>query len=244
VNYGLNDNAKIAFEEVFKKYNKLISIEEDVIVGAGFLNYINDGLILYEEDNNVFAVCGYQYKNILINSDSDAVLLSAFAPWGVGIWRDKFNKIGSHKRLAIRFLTNPFLFLKLNLNRPDLILGVLAIAKGQLNAGDMAILMHLLDKDLKCLFPKESLTRNIGHDGTGENCIIDYSYLNQDFSNRLLNLGNDKSLYDYSSKNLFFYEFGGWSTLIVNLIKFFFIIIFGERLYKKLSKLKSATIQN
>ncbi len=240
VNFGLNDNALIAFQEVFKKYDKLISIEEDIIVGTFFLNYINDGLNLYSDDENVFAICGYQYKNKLIKSNSDVVLLSAFAPWGVGIWRDKFNGIGSHKSLAIKFLSNPYLFIKLNFNRPDLILGVLSIARSKLNAGDIAILLHLLANDKKCLFPKKSLTRNIGHDGTGKNCVLDYSYLNQEINNNILIVGNDKSHHYYQDKNLFFYDFGGWKILIINIFKLIFIVIFGERLLKSISNLKSS----
>ena len=242
-NFGLHLNASAAFDEVYKKTDRLITIEDDTIVGSGFLRYINDGLTLYTEDKNVFAICGYLYKSICITSSSDVVLLPGFSAWGYGIWKDRFYGLPNYDDIASEFLRSPKLFMKLMLNRPDLIFGVWGVANRSLVAADLAFLLDMIKKNKKCLFPKKSLVRNIGNDGTGENCVVDSSYDSQDYNhNQMLYVGSNTTAHRYPH-NPFFSALGGWKTLIKNLAKFFVLITFGERLYKKLSKLKSPTKQ-
>lgn len=243
-NFGLHLNASNAFDEVYKKTDRLITIEDDTIVGKGFLRYINEGLTLYRGDESVFAICGYLYKSIHINSSSDAVLLPGFSAWGYGIWRDRFYGLPNYAEISNEFLRSPKLFIKLMLNRPDLIFGVWSIANGRLVAADLVYLLVMIKQNKKCLFPKKSLVRNIGNDGTGENCVVDYSYDSQDYNHsQILYVGSNTAAHRYP-QNPFFSALGGWKTLIKNLTKFLVLITFDERLYKKLSKLKSATKQN
>jgi hypothetical protein len=240
-NFGLHLNASAAFEEVYKRTDRLITIEDDTIVGRGFLRYVNDGLTRYRDDKNVFAICGYLYKSIHINSSSDAVLLPGFSAWGYGIWKDRFYGLPNYVEIANEFLRSPKLFIKLMLNRPDLILGVWSVANGRLVAADLAFLLDMIKKNKKCLFPKKSLVRNIGNDGTGENCVVDSSYDGQQYNqDQMLIIGGDSADHHYP-RNPFFSALGGWKSLIKNLSKFFMLIIFGERLYKKLANLKNST---
>ncbi|QWD85601.1 hypothetical protein AOC19_01605 [Polynucleobacter asymbioticus] len=239
-NFGLHLNASAAFDEVYKKTDRLITIEDDTIVGRGFLRYINEGLSLYRGDESVFAICGYLYKSIRINSSSDVVLLPGFSAWGYGIWRDRFYGLPNYVEVANEFLRSPKLFVKLMLNRPDLIFGVWSVASGRLVAADLAFLLDMIKKNKKCLFPKESLVRNIGNDGTGENCIVDSSYKDQQYNqNDIVIVGSDSAAHRYPL-NPFFSALGGWKILIKNLSKFFMLIIVGERLYKRLANLKNS----
>jgi hypothetical protein len=242
-NLGAHQNAALAFEEVFKVSDRLIAIEDDTIVGRGFLRYINDGLTLYSEEKSVFAICGYLYKSIRITSSSDAVLLPGFSAWGYGIWKDRFNSLPNYVDIASEFLRSPKLFMKLMLNRPDLIFGVWGVANRSLVAADLVFLLDMIKRNKKCLFPKNSLVRNIGNDGSGLNCVIDYSYDSQAYNHsQMLYIGSNTAAHRYP-QNPFFSSLGGWRTLLKNLTKFLVLITFGERLYKKLSKLKSPTKQ-
>lgn len=238
-NLGAHQNAKLAVDEVFKKNETLISIEDDTIVGRGFLRYINDGLALYREDKTVFAICGYLDKSVTINSSSDVVLLPGFAAWGYGVWKDRFYEVPKFVDLANEFLFRPKLFIRMNLNRPDLLLGTRSLSKG-LVAADFAFLLYMIKTKKRCLFPTYSLVRNIGNDGTGQNCIVDHTYESQPYNKeKIIHVGLDKTKH-YYPYNPFFSSLGGWSALIVNLIKFIVIIIFGERLFRRILTLKSS----
>lgn len=241
-NFGLHLNASATFDEVYQKTDRLITIEDDTIVGKGFLRYINDGLTLYKGDESVFAICGYLDKSVSVNSSSDAVLLPGFNAWGYGIWRERFYEVPEFADLATEFLWNPKLFLQMNLNRPDLLQGARAVSKG-LIAGDFAFLLHIIKTKKRCLFPSFSLVRNLGNDGTGENCTVDLAYESQPYNKeKIIHVGLDKTRHRYPN-NPFFSSLGGWGALIINLIKFFFIVIFGERLFKSMSNLKGSIKQ-
>ena len=236
-NFGYHQNAVLAFKDVYEKYDRLISIEDDTIVGKGFLRFINDGLSIYRDDKNIFAICGYLDNSVSMARSEDAVLLTGFAAWGFGIWRDRFYEIPNHAELATKFLREWKLFFKLNINRPDLLLGVWAVANDRVVAGDLVSLLHIIRMNKKCLFPTQSLVRNIGNDGTGENCVADPSYGNQPYNkDKILLIVKDK-IPQNSSKNPFFLAHGGWSLLIVNLCKYFLLIILGEHHFKKISSL-------
>ena len=241
-NFGLHLNAIAAVEEIFKKTDRLIAVEDDIIVGRGFLRYINDGLTLYKMDESVFAICGYLDKSVSVNSSSDAVLLPGFNAWGYGIWKDRFYGVPNFEDLAAEFLQNPVMFIRMNLNRPDLLLGVRAVSKG-LGAADFAFLLHIIKTKKRCLFPSYSLVRNMGNDGTGENCTVDPAYESQPYNREnTIHVGLDKMKHYYPN-NPFFTSLGGWGSLIRNLIKFFFIVIFGEHLFKSILNLKGSIKQ-
>ena len=241
-NFGLYLNAATLAEEIYKKTDRLIAVEEDLIVGKGFLRYINDGLNLYKADKSVFAICGYLDKSVSLNSSSGAVLLPGFNAWGYGIWRERFYEVPNFVDLATEFLQNPAMFIRMNLNRPDLLLGVRAVSNG-LTAADLAYLLHMIKTKKRCLFPSYSLVRNIGNDGTGENCVADVAYQSQSYNkDNIVYVGLDKMKH-YHPNNPFFSSLGGWGLLIINLIKYFFIVIFGERLYTSISKAKGSIKQ-
>ena len=242
-NLGLHKNAFLAFEDVFKRTDRLISIEDDTIVGRGFLKFMNEGLSLYRGDQNVFAICGYLHKSAVVKSSSNAVLLTGFSAWGCGVWRDKFYDVSTRRDLALEFLRSPKLFLKLSLNRPDLILGVWGIAKHNIVAADLSFLLHMIKGDKKCLFPTKSLVRNIGNDGTGANCIADPSYGTQCYGeNEIFSIGKNKEAHFYSG-NPFFLALGGWKVLAADLFKFILLVIFGERFYRIFTNFKSSIKQ-
>ncbi|QWE14861.1 hypothetical protein [Polynucleobacter sp. AP-Sving-400A-A2] len=241
-NLGAYDNSRLLVDEVFKKAESLISIEDDTIVGRGFLRYINDGLALYKGDESVFAICGYLDKSVSINSSTDAVLLPGFAAWGYGIWKDRFYEVPKFEDLAAEFLWNPKLFLRMNLNRPDLLQGARAVSNG-LVAADFAFLLHMIKTKKRCLFPSYSLVRNMGNDGTGENCMFDLTYESQPYNKeKMIHVGLDKTRHYYPN-NPFFSSLGGWNALIINLIKFIAMVIFGERFFKNASSLKGSIKQ-
>jgi hypothetical protein len=238
-NFGLHLNATSAFDEVYMSTDRLITIEDDTVVGKGFLRYINEGLSLYERDKSVFAVCGYLHKSVVINSSSDVVLLPGFSGWGYGIWRERFYQLPNYVGIANEFLRSPKLFFKLILNRPDLLLGVWGIANNRLVAPDIAYLLHIIKSGKRCLYPTRSLVRNIGNDGTGENCMIDSSYELQPYNEDKILKIDKKNPSIYYSHNPFFLAHGGLKDLLINLSKLTLLVIFGEHFYKKIAKLKN-----
>ena len=45
--------------EVINEYGKAIVIEDDLVVTKNFLSFMNQGLALYQDNRDVFSICGY-----------------------------------------------------------------------------------------------------------------------------------------------------------------------------------------
>ncbi|MCC5881589.1 MAG: glycosyltransferase [Halomonas sp.] len=179
-NLGLQDNYKQAREYVFERHPALITMEDDVVVGQGFMRFINDGLEKYFDDNKVLAICGY----IMPGGDGleeKPFFLNEQTPYGTGIWKHKESLTDSFLSplLADEFLRNWSLFHSLEHQTPANIRALPVIAKGDLIANDIQALLGMNRFNLFALFPPKTLTKSVGHDGTGMHSGVNHELQNQ-----------------------------------------------------------------
>ena len=124
-NFGPADNFADAIEQVFLKYDRIILSEDDNEFSPNFLEYINKGLEKFENDDNIFAICGFAIATVCVKPErhifhgkNNFLKIGTFYnPWGCGIWRNRylqFLKICKEKSIfsAYLFSYNPFMFLK------------------------------------------------------------------------------------------------------------------------------------
>lgn len=76
--------------EVIDKFNKVIVLEDDLIVGKYFLNYMNSALNLYKNDEKIWHINGYCHPQ-LIKSKNSAAFGTLAQPWGWGTWKSKWD---------------------------------------------------------------------------------------------------------------------------------------------------------
>ena len=62
-NYGLADNIVGAVTTIVGKYDRVITLEDDIITSVGFLKYMNDALELYKDDPAVMHISGYMFPH-------------------------------------------------------------------------------------------------------------------------------------------------------------------------------------
>ncbi|HVY75132.1 MAG TPA: glycosyltransferase [Puia sp.] len=60
-NKGLSANIIDGVQRVVSEFGKVIVMEDDLIVSPYFLDYMNKGLCIYEQDENVISLHGYLY---------------------------------------------------------------------------------------------------------------------------------------------------------------------------------------
>lgn len=155
------------------KYDRYIVTEDDNEFSPLFLEYININLEKYKERRDVFCVCGYQFKDLNIETDATQLLMPLFNAWGTGYWTDKrklCDKYTTHegiKTLIDDKNVRRHFSKKLKL----LYLDLLKCYKQQRILGDVIISAYLIHKNMTCVFPVKSLVRNWGWDGSGTNCI-------------------------------------------------------------------------
>lgn len=181
VNYGAERNTFCAVEELLSKYESLIISEDDNVFSPFFLSYMNDGLQRYYYDNNIYSICGY-LEPIEINKNLgyDTFSRRGFTSNGFAIWKHKFPSIPLSNDLFFKKYLNPYdFFIMLSDLQYNVAAGLIVSRLNKNNYFDLSFCWFLYLNKYKCIFPLQSLVRNIGQDGTGLNSGKNLSLQNQ-----------------------------------------------------------------
>ena len=171
-NYGAIENYFESRKEVLEQYDRLIFTEDDNEFSVNFLDYLNKGLNLYENDSRVYAVCGYNYPLEMPESYSKPYYFSkTFSAWGYGIWRNRLRtEHYSAEDIALFMKDWKHAFAAYQM-APQKILTLLMMIKRNLPLyGDGVVSLENIIKGTLCIFPAVSKVRNHGHDGSGVHC--------------------------------------------------------------------------
>lgn len=181
-NFGAYKNALTAREEVFSRYSRMIRAEDDNVFSPYFLNYINNGLLLYEDDPKVFAICGYSEPLDLDKKiGSQVYLRRGFSSFGFGTWKDKFTQVDPLAETFYQEHLSPVSMSNFRRAVGDNIYIGLLVAKrlGRIYM-DMSIVYHIFKNTMYSVHPAKSLVRNIGQDGSGLHSGINDEIQNQE----------------------------------------------------------------
>lgn len=94
VNKGLAKSIINGVTETINKYDKIIVLEDDLIVSKDFIQFMNEGLDYYEKTENIWSISGYA-PNLpyMKDYDKDLYLALRSSSWGWASWKDRWNKI-------------------------------------------------------------------------------------------------------------------------------------------------------
>ena len=166
---GLGPSIISGVSEVFSKHDKVIVLEDDLIVRQNFLSFMNQGLTEYKNNPNVWSICGYSNK---VRTPSfynyDAYFCTRSSSWGWGTWVDRwnsvdwtFNKWDIWKKSARKF----------NRWGGSDCFGMLNDCRlGKNKSWAIRFCFNQFIQNTVSLFPKKSLVTNDGFDGEGTNC--------------------------------------------------------------------------
>ena len=174
-NYGAVDNFFKSLEYIFERHNRLIFSEDDNVFAPDFLSFVNKGLEVYQDRDDVFSVSGYQYPVTIPKSyDKDIYIWQGFSAWGVGLWRTKWKKVNFEHAFALdtvkNFLKNYKDVYQLQKIANRYLPAMIEMIKKQIIHGDGLICFYLFQNKMYSIFPTISRVRNTGHDGSGEHC--------------------------------------------------------------------------
>lgn len=164
-------------------YDRFIFTEDDNIFSENFLEYMNRCLEVYKNDDSIYAICGYMWPVDNMTDRHEVVKInSIFSAWGYGAWLEKIDKLNRHinldeleiimndkKMMMSLRKTNRFIYV-------ELIKGFLGITNclikdENVEKIDLAYSVWMYANNLSMLYPVCSKVRNIGNDGSGQNCV-------------------------------------------------------------------------
>jgi hypothetical protein len=181
--------------DILEEYGRKITLEDDVVVAPHFLEYMNEGLNKYENDDNIAIISGFNpIKYAKINT---GVFITEYPHlWGFGMWKrtgykeaitdfDAYDNLIGDKILYSRYKKKHRNGLKL----------LEQCCREKTPYGDVMMgLMHFKKKQ-HSIMPYKTLCLNIGFDGTGWHCGNSNTY-----DNLILNTDkvvfNDQVSYD------------------------------------------------
>jgi|SaaInlLV_10m_DNA_2_1039722.scaffolds.fasta_scaffold00787_13 hypothetical protein len=93
-NKGLANSIIDGVSEIIDTYEKVIVLEDDLIVSTDFLEYMNKSLELYKNDKRIWSISGYSPKlPCLENYDKDLYLSPRASSWGWATWKERWNNV-------------------------------------------------------------------------------------------------------------------------------------------------------
>jgi len=91
-NKGLANSIIEGVSETLSVYEKVIVLEDDLIVSRNFLTYMNTCLDLFKHRTDIASISGYT-PPIVTHEDHSVYLSCRPGSWGWGTWRDRWDKI-------------------------------------------------------------------------------------------------------------------------------------------------------
>jgi hypothetical protein len=170
-NKGLADSIANGVTEIVNRYGKVIVLEDDIVTSPQFLEYMNNALVRYENDEKVMHVSGYMFPITSDFGDKTNTFFSQLMMcWGWATWKRAWNffsrnaadvnqKLIQSGKIQVFDYDNSGVFysqIQRNLENSLKTWAIFWYASIFLNDG-------------LCLMPRISFVQNVGMDNSGEN---------------------------------------------------------------------------
>lgn len=161
--------------KMVNEFGRVIVMEDDSLLSPGFLTYMNDALDFYENNPKVMHIAAYRRPDLsTVEVKESTYFFYHTTTWGWATWKrawDHFKLDPSAVHEAVKKKGN---IKRLNMDGTfEFFWGLKAVAKGKLRSWNAIWHSTVFLNDGLCLYPHKSLVSNIGHDGSGANCVID-----------------------------------------------------------------------
>lgn len=161
-NKGLADSIISGVTNIINQYGKVIVLEDDVIVSKGFLKFMNDALLLYENEENVAVISAHGFFET-----KSSYFMTYGDCWGWGTWKkvwettswdtdlllSKIEKLSVKKLRQFNFGNNPIFYKMLKDQK-----------EGKIDSWAIKFYASNFLNNRLTFYPHKSLTANIGLD--------------------------------------------------------------------------------
>ena len=166
-NWGLANSLIAGITEVINQYGRIIVVEDDLILSPYFLQFMNEALEKYKDDDRVGTISAYvpPVKGEL----PETFFLMYFQCWGWATWKRAWDLLETNPKPLLRRLR--FKKRKFDVGGGCGNYGNLYCQKvGLVDSWYVRFYASLFLKRKLSFYPGHSLTVNDGMDGTGTHC--------------------------------------------------------------------------
>lgn len=189
-NIGLSQSIISGVSEVINKYGKIIVLEDDIVASKYFLKYMNDALALHAESSNVISIGSYNY--FFKSTEKKTFLIPIPDCWGWATWKNRWELFEKDSTKLINQIEDRGIQKEFDLNGNAPFFQMLKNQRDH-KIDSWAIrwqaTAYLYEK--LTLYPHQSLTKNIGFDGSGSHTTeTDKQYKPTEFSDEKIVVNN------------------------------------------------------
>jgi putative methyltransferase (TIGR04325 family) len=210
-NYGLADNIIAGVTEVLKQFGRAIIVEDDLVVSEAFLSYMNQGLELYADEERVASIHGYIYPiGELATGLPETFFLRGADCWGWATWKRAWDGFDADGAKLLRQIVERDLLYDFDMGTTK---GFSQMLLQQVNGRNdsWAIRWHASAflRNQLTLYPRQSLVRNMGCDGSGTHGESSQANLTLELHPEEINLKRIPVIESTAGKNALMHYFSG-----------------------------------
>lgn len=170
-NQGLANSVIAGVTEVVERYGTLIVLEDDMETSRYFLAYMNEALSKYQHEERVYCIHGYAFPADMQHVKNEAFFLKGAECWGWATWKPAWERFCPDADLLLGDLKKQGLESEFNYNGSFPYLRMLKRQSlGRIDSWAIRWRASAFINNGLTLWPRTSLVRNIGLDGSGVHC--------------------------------------------------------------------------
>lgn len=160
---GLRSSVLTGVSLMFRQYDRLIILEDDIVTSPNFLTYMNVCLEQFENRIDIGSITGYNVIDIPDGYDCPVYLSTRPGSWGWATWRNRWGGFRSRWPVSIEDKAG------FNIGGDDLYRMLIRQRRGEIDSWAIDWAFHHYKKAMYCVYPCVSKARNIGV-SSGTNC--------------------------------------------------------------------------
>jgi hypothetical protein len=169
-NRGLANSVMAGVTRLCKEHDRVIVLEDDLVVSTHFLDYMNTALDRYADEPRVMQISGYMFDAEL-NIQPDAFFMPFTTSWGWATWKRAWDHLDPDMRAWGKIAADPRLKRRFDLDGTYENSTIADLqTKGLLDSWAVRWYLSVFDMGGLTLYPTQSMVLNIGMDGSGTHC--------------------------------------------------------------------------
>ena len=167
-NKGLAKSIIGGVSEIIQKYGKVIVLEDDLKLSPYFLEYMNDALEYYREDEKIWSISGYSFPMKSLKKYSHDIFYSyRGCSWGWATWADRWETVDWQVKEYEQFINDPKWIEHFNRGGVDLTNMLKMQMDGKIDSWAIRWCFSQSNQDMYTVYPRISYLENAGCDGSG-----------------------------------------------------------------------------
>ncbi|CAM3555554.1 glycosyltransferase [Sphingobacterium prati] len=175
-NWGLAANVIDGVTKVVQEHGQIIVLEDDLETSAFALDYFNKALDRYKEDEQVMQISGYGYPVKNLGELPETFFFRVANSWGWATW----DRAWQHFNPNIDELVSDFSEEQIHQfsieGKENFWKQVQELRSGKINSWAIRWYASVFKKNGLVLYPRNSMTQNIGNDGSGTHTAAESTY--------------------------------------------------------------------